>query len=243
MQDSNTFKENIDSNINNKPKLRQDLEIIASLILNKTKVLDIGCGNGELLDYLVRYKSINCRGLEISNEGVNNCAKKGLSVVQGDADSDLHSYPTKAFDYAILSQTLQATKKPKDVILELTRIAKYAIVSIPNFGHIKNRLYFLLTGKMPVTKTLSYQWYDTPNIHFCTIKDFTILCDDMSLLIEKGYYITSGKVVKDFNKPDAFPNLFGEYGIFVVSDGNLQDSITDLATTSDATMNFVPQLS
>ena len=144
----------------------------ADFIAAGSRVLDVGCGDGELLELLQRDKDVDGRGVEISQRGVNECVSRGLSVIQGDADSDLVFYPDKGFDFVILSQTLQATRNPRAVLEDLLRIGNRAIVSFPNFGHWSVRLSLLLRGRMPVTKDLPYSWYDTPNIHFCTIRDF-----------------------------------------------------------------------
>jgi methionine biosynthesis protein MetW len=152
--------------------LRSDQKLVATLIPSGVRVLDIGCGNGNLLHYLVHTKNIDGRGMEISQDGVNACVAKGLSVIQGDADTDLTDYPDAAFDYVILSQTLQATFAPLDVLKQMLRIGKHCIISIPNFGYWQVRLKLLLHGRMPVTPHLPHTWYDTPNIHFCTLRDF-----------------------------------------------------------------------
>jgi len=157
-------------------KIRHDLEIIASLVDYGKKILDIGCGDGELLEFLTKTKNVDARGLEISTNEIEKAISKGLSVIQADAENDLTFYPDQSFDYAILSQTIQATHNPKKILQEMLRIAKFAIVSLPNFAHIKNRLLLLLQGKMPVSKTIPFEWYETPNIHFCSIKDFENLC-------------------------------------------------------------------
>ena len=172
--------------------MRKDLEIIKNIVPNYAKVLDIGCGNGDLLLTLQKEKKILAMGLEISNSKVTRAVSNGISVIHGDADNDLHDYPTDSMDFAILSQTLQATRDPKEVIAQMLRIAKYAIISVPNFGFILNRLYLGFKGRMPVTKKLPYEWYNTPNIHFCTIRDFELLVDDLACRIEKKYFIYDG---------------------------------------------------
>ena len=172
--------------------MRKDLEIIKNIVPKYSRVLDIGCGSGELLQILKAEKYITAMGLEISNRKVTKAVSKGISVIHGDADNDLHDYPSDSIDYAILSQTLQATRNPKEVISQMLRVAKYAIISVPNFGFVSNRLYLGLRGRMPVTKKLPYQWYDTPNIHFCTIKDFEILIDELNCKIDKKYFIYEG---------------------------------------------------
>lgn len=198
--------------------LRADQKIIAKLIEANTKVIDIGCGEGELLSFLEAEKNIHGHGLEIESGKVSTAVSRGLSVIQGDGDNDLKHYPNNAFDYAILGQTLQIMQQPKEVLEETLRIAKKVIVAIPNFGHIANRIYFSSRGRMPVTKKLSYQWYETPNIHFCTIKDFVALARELGCRIEKQLYITnSGKPHKFSGDGSLIANIFGEYGIFVLS--------------------------
>src|SRR5271167_3394401 len=151
---------------------RVDLLLVADMVERGSKVLDVGCGDGELLRILAERRDVDGRGIELSREGVNECVAKGLAVIQGDADTDLADYPDDAFDYVILSQTLQATRQPRVVLEHLLRIGRRAIVSVPNFGHWRIRAQVALLGRMPITKSLSHSWYDTPNIHFCTIKDF-----------------------------------------------------------------------
>lgn len=199
--------------------LRPSLRAIANLVPKGSKVLDIGCGNGELLMWLTHEKKVDGRGLEISQAGVNACIAGGLSVVQGDADTDLQYYPDKAYDYVILSQTLQTMHSPKEVLSNLVRIGHHAIISVPNFGYWKNRLYLGLFGRMPVTKTLTYQWYDTPNIHFCTLSDFVELCELMHIAIEKRVYVDHRGIPSYFQGKGAFANLFGEEGIFMLNSG------------------------
>lgn len=166
---------------------RPDLKLIAGLVKNHSKVLDVGCGDGVLLDYLSHAKHVDGRGIELSPQDVSQCVARGLSVVQGNADADLSYYPDRAFDYAILGVALQMMQHPKTVLEQLARISDRVIVSIPNFGYWRNRLHLLFKGKMPVTNQLSYSWYETPNIHFCTIKDFMALACELELEIEKKY--------------------------------------------------------
>lgn len=196
--------------------LRPDLQAIADIVQPGASLLDVGCGEGDLLAWLQREKSVSGRGIELSQSGVNTSIARGLSVIQGDADADLQYYPDQAYDYAVLSQTLQTLRDPKAVLEQLVRIARHAIVSVPNFGHWKNRLYLTCIGRMPVTKTLSYQWYDTPNIHFCTITDFVALCETLGLTVEKRLYLTHQGTPAAFHNKGPFANLFGEQGIFMI---------------------------
>ena len=155
---------------------RVDHLLVSAMVEPKSRVLDVGCGDGELLK-LLEQRGVDGRGIELSREGVNECVAKGLAVIQGDADTDLVDYPDDAFDYVILSQTLQATRRPREVLENMLRIGRRAIVSFPNFGHWRIRLQLLLNGAMPVTDNLPDSWYDSPNIHFCTIKDFREMCE------------------------------------------------------------------
>lgn len=199
---------------------RIDHRVIADLIRPGSRVLDVGSGDGELLELLVREKQVDGRGLEISQGGVNKCVARGLAVIQGDADSDLSYYPDKGFDYVILSQTLQATRNPKTVLDELLRIGDKVIVSFPNFGHWRVRFSLLFKGRMPVTKDLPYSWYDTPNIHFCTIRDFVALCDEVGAKLESAAAMDdSGKKI-GLSMPWWFWNFFGQQGIFLLSRGH-----------------------
>jgi methionine biosynthesis protein MetW len=208
----------------NSSSIRLDLKLIADMIEDKSKVLDIGCGDGELLDYLKKNKNIDARGLEISHVQVSKALTKGLSVIQGNAESDLNIYPEKSFDYAVLSQTIQATNNPPKIILEMLRIAKYAVISLPNFAHIQNRFDLMVTGKMPVNKSMPYQWYETPNIHFCSIKDFENLCRDLNLCIEKVIYLGSNYKKNNNYSNKFFANLFARYGIFLITKNDFRFS-------------------
>jgi methionine biosynthesis protein MetW len=199
-----------------KPAIRVDLQHIADMVDTGSRVLDVGCGDGDLLDYLVHFKQVDGRGIELSQAGVNACVGVGLSVIQGDADTDLAAYPAGAFDYAILSQTLQATRDPKGVLSQLVRIARRAIVSFPNFGHWKLRWHLLTQGTMPVTPTLPAPWYATPNIHLCTIRDFIDFCAVEGIAIERAIAIDrlgQSSAIRSYRHA----NLFGEQGLFQLS--------------------------
>jgi methionine biosynthesis protein MetW len=196
-------------------RIRVDLQLIADMVEPKTRVLDVGCGDGALLDYLGHFKQVDGRGVELSQAGVNACVTQGLSVVQGDADTDLSQYPDGAFDYVILSQTLQATRDPRLVIENLVRIGRKAIVSFPNFGHWKVRWNLLWTGRMPETEAIPERWYNTPNIHFCTILDFVDLCAEIDIEIEQSLSINEhGR--KNNLKTHRLANIFGEQGMFLL---------------------------
>ena len=169
-----------------KNAMRIDLMLIADMIPPGARVLDVGCGEGVLLEYLGQFKKVDGRGIELSMAGVREAVRRGLSVIQGNADTDLKDYPSDSFDYVVLSQTLQATRSPRVVLESLLRIGTYAIVSFPNFAYWQNRIHLLLSGRMPVTDSLPYQWWDTPNIHFCTVRDFVTLCAEMGITIEQA---------------------------------------------------------
>lgn len=196
--------------------IRFDLQIIADMIEPGSRVLDIGCGDGALLAYLSSNKQVDGRGLELSMEGVNRCVRNGLSVVQGDADKDLKDYPAGAFDYAVLSQTLQATHRPKEVLEHLGRIGRRTIVSFPNFGFWRVRLGLLLRGRMAATGPSHESWYDTPNIHRCTIRDFVDLCRDVELVIERGIVLDSTGRTASFAATSRAANLLGEQALFLL---------------------------
>jgi len=198
-------------NLNEK---RIDLMLIASLVERGTRVLDIGCGNGELMELLVAERDVDARGLELSQQGVNACVGRGLAVVQGNADTDLSYYPDQGFDTVILSQTLQATRRPKEVLQEMSRIGSMLIVSIPNFGHWRSRLALALRGRMPETQALSATWYETANIHLCSMLDLTDLCDELSLRVETCLTVTNGKVHHSTGRPSAWQNLMAELVVF-----------------------------
>ena len=198
-------------------RLRRDLRLIAEMIEPESRVLDIGCGDGALLAYLAREKSVDARGMELSQSGVNACVRHGLSVIQGDADHDLDAFPAGAFDVAVLSQTLQATRRPRHVVEELVRIGKRAIVSFPNFGFWRIRLGLLWRGRMPVSELLNNSWYDTPNIHLCTIRDFVVLCDALSTKIERSITLDRHGRPFSLDPRGGLANLLAEQGVFVLS--------------------------
>ena len=195
---------------------RVDLLLIAEMVKPGARVLDIGCGDGTLLRILADKHGVDGRGIELSQAGVNSCVAQGLSVIQGDADTDLAYYPDLAFDYAILSQTIQATYSPRLVLEQLLRIGKRAVVSFPNFGHWRVRTQLLFGGHMPRTDNLPETWYDTPNIHFCTIKDFIALCDDMGVKVERAIALNAYGT-KLVAMPLFAQNLFGEQAVFLLS--------------------------
>lgn len=198
---------------------RIDLDLIAAMITPGSRVLDVGCGDGDLLALLETKRNVDGRGVELSQEGVNASVARGLAVVQGDADRDLANYPDDAFDYVILSQTIQATRNPKEVLRSMKRIGRHVIVSFPNFGHWRVRMKLLLTGRMPETRSLGYSWYDTPNIHLCTLLDFAALCDDLDLDIEDAVILTGDKSWRISN-PGILSNLFASEAVFLLSRRN-----------------------
>ena len=182
--------------------MKKEFKIISELIENNTRVLDVGCGDGTLMKYLKDKKNVDTRGLEILKKNVQDCTSKGLSVIEGNAEKDLHQFPNLSFDFVVLSQTLQAFLDPENVISELLRIGKKAIVTIPNFGYWKVRVHLLLKGTMPITKNLPNEWYNTPNLHMCTIKDFVNYCNKKNIKINSS----------NLN----YKNLFSQLGIFVI---------------------------
>ncbi|WP_158810807.1 methionine biosynthesis protein MetW [Beijerinckia sp. L45] len=201
------------------PKLRPDLLVVAKMLEPKSRVLDVGCGDGTLLRHLSEKHGVDARGIELSQRGVNDCVAQGLSVIQGDADTDLEGYPNDSFDFVILSQTLQATRKPRQVLEHMLRIGKHAIVSFPNFGHWRVRGQLLVKGRMPITDALSYAWYDTPNIHAFTIRDFVALVRMLDGRIEEAKALDeSGRPVL-VNVPWGVWNLFGVQGVFKLTRG------------------------
>ena len=196
--------------------MRVDLHLIAGMVGERARVLDIGCGDGALIAHLVKAKQCDARGLEIDMAEVTLAVTNGLSVMQGDADSDLANYPDNAFDYVILSRTLQAVEKPREVLRQMLRIGTHAIVSFPNFGHWSLRLQLLLNGRMPMTKTWSRMWYETPNIHPCTIQDFFQLCKADGYKVEQWLAADDEGARAPWRRFPALANLFGEQGLFLL---------------------------
>ncbi|MDX9997185.1 MAG: methionine biosynthesis protein MetW [Phenylobacterium sp.] len=197
--------------------LREDFREILRLVRPGSRVLDVGCGEGELLELLAKEKGVDGQGLEISQAGVAACLKKGLAVVQGDGDRDLDHFPTRAFDYAILSKTLQQMREPRHVLAELLRIADQAVVSVPNFGHWRVRWALLTAGRMPETGALPEPWYSTPNIHLCTLRDFTDLCEDLDLRIDACSAFVQGKPARPIDPLRPLENWRSEQALFLLS--------------------------
>lgn len=195
---------------------RIDFAIIAEFVAAGAKVLDIGCGDGALLEMLQEKSGIDGRGIELSQSGVNETVARGLAVIQGDADTDLHYYPDDAFDFVILSQTLQATRNPKTVLEHLLRIGRHAVVSFPNFGHWRVRWQLALGGRMPVSKALPATWYETPNIHFCTIRDFHDLCAQIEAHIVRAVALDCHGQRIPLSSPNWYANLCGEQAVFLL---------------------------
>ena len=196
--------------------MKQEFKIISDLIEKNTRVLDVGCGDGILMEYLKFNKEIDIRGIEISKDNVQKCLSKGLTVIEGDAEKDLLQFPDSSFDFVILSQTLQAFLNPEIVIKELLRVGKKAIVTIPNFGFWKVRLHLLIKGTMPITKNLPDEWYNTPNLHMCTIKDFYNFCENRRIKLDNSLALHNEKI-SSINKLNLnIKNLSAELGIFLI---------------------------
>jgi methionine biosynthesis protein MetW len=197
--------------------IREDFAEILKLVRPGARVLDIGCEDGELLELLTREKGVDGQGLEISPEGVAAGLARGLAVVQGDGDRDLDHFPTRAFDYAILSKTLQQMREPRHVLSELLRIADQAVVSVPNFGHWKVRWALLSRGRMPETGALPEPWWSTPNIHLCTLRDFTVLCDELELRIDACAALAEGRPARPIDPRQPIENWRAETALFLLS--------------------------
>jgi len=195
---------------------RPDFLLIADMVQKGARVLDVGCSDGALLKLLIEQCEVDGRGIELDQRNVNHCVAQGLSVVQGDADTDLMIYPDDAFDFVILSQTIQATQKPRQVLEQLLRIGKRVIVSFPNFGHWQIRLYIGLRGRMPVTPSLPDPWYETPNIHFCTIKDFISLCDTLDAKVQKKIAVNAQGRQVNLGGNVVVANLLAKQAVFLL---------------------------
>ena len=196
--------------------MKQEFKIISDFIEKNTRVLDVGCGDGTLMEYLKINKEIDIRGIEISKSNSQKCVSKGLTVIEGDAEKDLTQFPDSSFDFVILSQTLQAFLNPEIVIQELLRVGKKAIVTVPNFGFWKVRLHLLIKGTMPITKNLPDEWYNTPNLHMCTIKDFYNFCHDREIKLDKALALHNEKISSINETNLNIKNLSAELGIFLI---------------------------
>jgi len=197
-------------------KMKKEFKVIADLLPNDMRVLDIGCGDGSLMNFLVKEKNIEVRGLELEKQNVQECIYKGLPVIQGNAETELYQFPDQSFDFVVLSQTLQAFYNPDKVLKELLRIGKSVIVSIPNFGYWKVRSSLLFFGKMPVTNALPNSWYNTPNLHMCTIKDLFNYCDEKKIKIQKVIGVNEDKISLIKKNNLEMKNFFSKVGIFLI---------------------------
>ena len=197
-------------------KMKKEFKVIADLLSNSTRVLDVGCGDGSLMNLLVKEKDIEVRGLELEKQNVQECIYKGLPVIQGNAETELYQFPDQSFDYVVLSQTLQAFYNPDKVLKELLRIGKSVIVSIPNFGYWRVRTSLLFFGKMPMTNALPYSWHNTPNLHMCTIKDLFNYCDNQNIKIQKVIGVNEDKISLIKRSNLEIKNFFSKVGIFLI---------------------------
>ena len=196
--------------------MKKEFEVISKIIQSNKRVLDVGCGDGVLMEYLKNHQQNDVRGLEPQKELVRKSIAKGLSVIEGDAEKELFQFPKKSFDYVVLSQTLQAFFNPEEVLNQLLRIGKQTIVTIPNFGYWKVRLHLLFKGTMPVTKNLPNEWYNTPNLHMCTIQDFVNFCEEKNIKIDRSLCLTDEKI-SEITKNNMFvKNIFSQLGIFLI---------------------------
>jgi methionine biosynthesis protein MetW len=197
--------------------MKNEFKIIANLLPPQSRVLDVGCGDGTLIEALIKEKNIDARGIELGEDKVKECISKGLSVIEGDAETELSQFPDKAFDFVILSQTLQAFYQPENVLAQLLRIGDKVIISIPNFGYWQIRASLLFFGKMPVTKSLPYTWYNTPNLHMCSIKDFYQFCEKKKIKLDRVIGINGEKISSIYRINLELKNLLSEVGIFLIS--------------------------
>ena len=218
----------------NAPALRHDLRPIAAMVAPGSRVLDVGCGDGALLQHLANAKHVDGRGVELSMAGVRAAVRRGVAVIQGNADTDLADYPDGAFDYVVLSQTLQATQRPREVLENLVRVGRHAIVSFPNFGYWKARWHLLSRGRMPVTQGLPEEWWETPNIHFCTIKDFVVLTRAIGVDIEKGVALNENGTVNRLSATGPWANLISAQAVFLLRRHEDADEMAGAATTGKA---------
>ena len=196
--------------------MKKEFEVIAQIIQNNKRVLDIGCGDGALMEYLKVHQQNDVRGLEPQKNLVQKCIAKGLPVIKGDAEKELVQFPKKSFDYVVLSQTLQAFFNPEEVLAQLLRIGKQTIVTIPNFGYWKVRLHLLFKGTMPITKSLPNEWYNTPNLHMCTIQDFVNFCKKKNIKIDRSLCLTNEKISEITVSNMLYKNIFSQLGIFLI---------------------------
>ena len=196
--------------------MKKEFKVIADLLPKNVRVLDVGCGDGSLMSHLIEKKNIEARGLELKKENIQKCIYKGLPVIEGNAETELHQFPDQSFDYVVLSQTLQAFYNPEKVLKELLRIGKSVIISIPNFGYWKVRISLLFFGKMPVTNTLPYSWFDTPNLHMCTIKDLFHFCIKKNIEIKRAIGINEDKTSEIKRNNLEIKNFFSKLGIFLI---------------------------
>ena len=196
--------------------MKKEFAVISKIIENNKRVLDVGCGDGTLMEYLQNNQQNDVRGLEPQKNLTQKCISKGLSVIEGDAEKDLLQFPKKSFDYVVLSQTLQAFLNPEKVLDQLLRIGKQTIVSIPNFGYWKVRLHLLFRGTMPITKNLPNEWYNTPNLHMCTIQDFVNFCKEKNIKIDRSLCLTNEKISEITNDNLLYKNIFSQLGIFLI---------------------------
>ena len=196
--------------------MKKEFKVIADLLPKNVRVLDVGCGDGSLMSHLIKEKNIEARGLELKKENVTKCIYKGLTVIEGNAETELHQFPDQSFDFVILSQTLQAFYNPEKVLKDLLRIGKSVIISIPNFGYWKVRTSLLFFGKMPVTKNLPNSWYNTPNLHMCTIKDLFHFCLEKNIKIKRAVGVNENKTSEIKKSNLEIKNFFSKLGIFLI---------------------------